>query len=83
MLETCLPPDLQSRLLSVQVDNHAPTADYAIPIFNGGTGELMRNMPAPNSLRVRRTELVKLLGEGIDIKVIMFFRSAVDFLSIN
>jgi len=40
-----------------------------MPVHNGETGELMKNLPAPWSLRLKRKKLIEMLGKDVDIKV--------------
>lgn len=40
-----------------------------MPVFNGETGELMKDLPAPWSLRLKRKKLISLLSKDVDIQV--------------
>ncbi|KAH7055897.1 hypothetical protein B0J12DRAFT_435785 [Macrophomina phaseolina] len=67
-LGACLPPDVRARIVAAQVDNVAPSADAHLATFNAETGELMRRVPAPYYLRLRRREFARVMGGGIDIR---------------
>ncbi|KAG9246907.1 hypothetical protein BJ878DRAFT_539860 [Calycina marina] len=68
-LDECLTPDLRALVKSVQTDpSYTPSADSIMPLHNGKTGELMRNIPAPYSLRLRRKRWLQLLSKNVDIK---------------
>lgn len=55
---------------SVQTDpSYTPSAESIMPLHNGQTGELMKNIPAPYSLRLRRKKWLEMLIKDIDIKV--------------
>jgi hypothetical protein len=43
-----------------------------MPVYNSETGQLMKNLPTPWSLRLQRRKWVDLLSEGIDIRVRIF-----------
>lgn len=68
-MNECLPDDVQSKIITAQVDNIAPRADYYLPYYHGGTGELVHKIPTPNYLRLRRKEFARVLGYGLDIRV--------------
>jgi hypothetical protein len=40
-----------------------------MPVYNGQTGELLKNLPAPFSIRLHRRRWLKMLSDGVDIKV--------------
>lgn len=42
--------------------------DTVMPLYNGKTGELMKDLPAPFSVRLRRKRWLEMLREGIDVK---------------
>lgn len=69
-LESILPPELHDRLRMVQTDvTHEPNADSVMPIFNGASGELLRALETPFSIRLRRRSWLDLLRTGIDVRV--------------
>jgi hypothetical protein len=56
--------------MTVQTDpSHKPSEDTVMPVYNGQTGELLKDLPAPFSLRLHRRRWLKMLSEGVDIKV--------------
>ena len=72
MLEKLLPDNLAKRIkVDAVVD---PSLDYTqspndiIPVFDGVSGELMREIPN-FGLRVSRRKLRALCGEGVDVLV--------------
>ncbi|KUI59238.1 6-hydroxynicotinate 3-monooxygenase [Cytospora mali] len=67
-LNECLPENVQSKIITAQVDNIVPTEDAFLPIFHGGTGELMHKIPTPYYLRLRRREFARILGTDLDIR---------------
>jgi len=69
-LADCLPPDLVARLPTVQTDPaFEPHKGEVLPIHHGETGELLRPVEAPYAVRYRRKAFLKLLSEGVDIRV--------------
>lgn len=85
-LDDCLPPELKPLLHSCQTDpTYKPNAESVMPVHNGETGELLKNLPAPWSLRIHRRRWLKMLSNDIDIQVSMNdTRLSVDiFLSHN
>lgn len=40
-----------------------------MPIFNGKTEELMKAVPAPYNIRLARRRFLKLISQGLDIRV--------------
>ncbi|KUI64402.1 FAD-dependent urate hydroxylase [Cytospora mali] len=67
-LNECLPENVQSKIITAQVDNIVPTEDAFLPIFHGATGELMHKIPTPYYLRLRRREFARILGTDLDIR---------------
>ncbi|KAJ9640316.1 hypothetical protein H2199_005855 [Coniosporium tulheliwenetii] len=70
-LEQCLPEDINNLLLTAQVDNHVPNAKDAIPVFHGETGEKIKEIPAPYSLRLGKKKFTRLISRGLDIQGIL------------
>jgi len=70
-LGECLPEGIDERFLreNVQVDDYMAKEDFVLPFFNGGTGELMKNIPTPFSTRLQRRKFLKVLSQDMDIKV--------------
>ncbi|RDL39632.1 FAD protein [Venustampulla echinocandica] len=68
-LHECLSEDIWPLLKTVQTSpNYEPVADSVMPVHNGETGELLKNLPAPWSVRLRRKKFIELLSNGIDVK---------------
>ena len=68
-LADCLPDDLKDRLTSVRCDpNFQTSAENFLPTFNGASGEPLKRVPAPWSIRLQRRKLLRLLSEGIDVQ---------------
>jgi hypothetical protein len=69
-LDECLTPDLKELLASVQTDpSYAISAESVMPVYNGETGQLLKDLPAPWSLRLARKKWLQMLGKDIGIKV--------------
>lgn len=55
---------------TVQTDpSYVANDESVMPVYHGETGELMKNLPAPWSLRLKRKKLIEMLGKDVDIKV--------------
>ncbi|PVH89150.1 FAD/NAD(P)-binding domain-containing protein [Cadophora sp. DSE1049] len=68
-LDECLTDDLKALIPSVQTDpSYVANEESVMPVHNGETGELMKNLPAPWSLRLKRKKLIEMLGKDVDIK---------------
>jgi len=69
-LDECLTPELRALVETVQTDpTYTPSAESVMPIHNGETGELMKNLAAPWSLRLRRKKWLQMLSKNVDIQV--------------
>ncbi|KAI9809365.1 MAG: hypothetical protein M1827_006877 [Pycnora praestabilis] len=69
LLEHILPDDLRPRLQSTQNDPFYNTPEWdIIPIYNGETGECMKEIPLPRTIRCSRRKLRALCAEGIDVQ---------------
>ncbi|TAQ87831.1 hypothetical protein B7494_g3836 [Chlorociboria aeruginascens] len=69
-LNECLTDDLKSLLDTVEtVPNYQASTETIMPIYNGLTGELLKSIPAPLSLRLRRKKWLMLISKDINIKV--------------
>jgi len=69
-LAEIIPPELNAQLDAVQTDpSHVRSADSVIPIYHGVTGELLKALPAPWSVRLQRRGWLELLRGGVDIRV--------------
>lgn len=57
-------------VLTCQTDpTYKPSESSVMPVYNGQTGELMKDLPAPWSLRIHRRRWLKLLSSDVDVKV--------------
>jgi hypothetical protein len=69
-LHECLSDELKSQIESVQTDpSYKPNAETVMPIYNGQTGDLLKSLPAPWSLRIHRRRWLKMLSNSVDVKV--------------
>lgn len=61
---------MRSLVPSVQTDpSYKPSAASVMPVHHGETGELLKNLPAPWSLRLKRKKWLEMISKDIDIKV--------------
>ncbi|OWO98356.1 hypothetical protein B2J93_8192 [Marssonina coronariae] len=68
-LDECLTDDLKALVKTVQTDpSYVANEDSVLPVHNGETGELMKNLPAPWSLRLKRKMLIKMLSTDVDVR---------------
>ncbi|PMD32036.1 FAD/NAD(P)-binding domain-containing protein [Hyaloscypha variabilis F] len=68
-LDECLSDEKRAKIVTVQTDpSYVPSESSVMPVHNGQTGELMKNLPAPWSLRIHRRRWLKMLADGIDIQ---------------
>ncbi|THU96340.1 FAD/NAD(P)-binding domain-containing protein [Dendrothele bispora CBS 962.96] len=69
-LGECLPEGVDEKTLreKAQVDDYVAQEDFILPTFNAETGELMKNLPTPCSIRLQRRRFLKLLSQGVDIR---------------
>lgn len=78
LLKALLPDGIHDRIREAQVD---PSYDgsnekgYAVPFYNGETGEHIVDIPMVNAIRVSRRKMRSLCAEGIDIQVRSLFVS--------
>ena len=70
LLEQILPADLWEGFREAQTDPHyeAPEAGV-VPIYNGLTGDLIKNVPIPKTIRYSRRKMRANLTKGVNIKV--------------
>jgi len=69
-LDECLPDDIKALIPTVQTDpNYVPSEASVLPFYHGETGKLMKNIPAPWSLRLKRKKWIELLSKDIDVRV--------------
>ena len=72
LLKTLLPDDLLAKMREAQVDpSYDPSnpAGYAVPFYNGKTGDHIMDIPMTNAIRVSRRKMRALCSEGIEIQV--------------
>ncbi|KAK4613996.1 FAD-dependent monooxygenase cctM [Fulvia fulva] len=67
-LAECLPEHIQKEVENAQVDGHRAGEDEVMPIYNGESGELLKNVPIPYNIRLARKKFLKLISTGIDIQ---------------
>jgi hypothetical protein len=69
-LQSLLPNDLAARLKEAQNDPYLeyPPQDI-LPIYNGLTGDIMKAVPIPKTVRFSRRKLRAFCTEGLDIQV--------------
>lgn len=70
ILEHILPAQIWKGLNEAQTDPHyeAPESDV-LPIYNGLTGDLIKNVPIPKTIRYSRRKMRAHLTKGIDVQV--------------
>lgn len=69
-LEELLPPDLKARLKEPQNDPFLDPPDKDVfRIYNGLTGEILKDLPTPKTMRMSRRRMRKFCSEGIDVRV--------------
>lgn len=70
LLEKLLPQDLLDQLQNASVDPHyiCPDEGNAMPVYNVGTGELIKKIPLVKMLRVSRSKFRALCAEGLNIQ---------------
>ena len=49
--------------------SYKPSESSVMPVHHGETGELLKNLPAPWSLRLKRKKWLEMLSKDIDVKV--------------
>ncbi|MCJ1477622.1 hypothetical protein MMC13_006295 [Lambiella insularis] len=69
MMEKLLPADLHARLKEAQTDPflEAPEHDN-LPVYDGLTGEVMRTLAVPRTIRVSRRKLRAFCSQGIEVQ---------------
>ncbi|CZR67712.1 uncharacterized protein PAC_17611 [Phialocephala subalpina] len=68
-LDECLTDDLKPLVKTVQTDpSYVAHEGSVMPVHNGETGELMKNLPAPWSLRLKRKKWLEMIQKDVDIK---------------
>ncbi|KAK4140987.1 uncharacterized protein C8A04DRAFT_31422 [Dichotomopilus funicola] len=65
----CLTPELNALIDTVQTDpSYRHHAGSTMPIHNGATGELLKELPAPHAIRLRRRAWLDLIRTGLDVR---------------
>ncbi|KAA6406834.1 MAG: hypothetical protein FRX48_09332 [Lasallia pustulata] len=69
LLEHMVPADIWTGLREAQTDPNydVPDADV-LPVFNGLTGDLIKNIPIPKTIRYSRRKMRAHLTKGVDVK---------------
>ncbi|KAK5662465.1 hypothetical protein OQA88_8376 [Cercophora sp. LCS_1] len=68
-LEEILPPAIRSLLDTAQTDpSHKRSPHSTLPILKGTTGEVLKNLEAPFSIRLRRRAWLDLIRRDIDAR---------------
>jgi hypothetical protein len=76
LLKELLPDDLLDRIREAQVDptyDISNTKGYAVPFYNGKTGEHIADIPIVNAIRVSRRKMRSLCAESINIQACSSF----------
>ncbi|KAE9381025.1 FAD/NAD(P)-binding domain-containing protein [Stipitochalara longipes BDJ] len=71
LLKELLPDEILDKIRDAQVDPTYDTSNpkgYAVPFYNGKTGEHIVDIPMVNAIRVSRRKMRALCAEGIDIQ---------------
>ncbi|MCJ1417254.1 hypothetical protein MMC32_003596 [Xylographa parallela] len=69
LLENLLPADLAARLKEAQNDPFMVHPDKdTLPIYNGQTGEIMKALPVPRTIRVSRRKMRAFCSQGIEVQ---------------
>jgi hypothetical protein len=72
LLKELLPEHLLGKIGEAQVDptyDTSNTKGYAVPFYNGKTGDHIVDIPMVNAIRVSRRKMRTLCSEGINIQV--------------
>lgn len=68
-LQQLVPEDLLANLQDIQVDPHIPTHESdRLPMYNGATGELIREIVSSKFYRLRRDKFRAMLLQGISVR---------------
>ena len=74
--EECLPRELKDKIATAQVDpSFKPSKDDVVPLLNGETGEILRQVPAPLVYRLGRAKFRALISEGVSVEVCIYLAS--------
>lgn len=68
LLYGLLPPQIDmEKILTAQTDHLRPSSDTKIMCYRADTGALLKLLPTPNLLRLRKREFCRVLEQGLDI----------------
>ncbi|PIA96428.1 hypothetical protein CB0940_10405 [Cercospora beticola] len=67
-LQECLPEHLAKQVENAQVDDYRAGEDEVMSIYNGKTGELLRELPAPYNIRLARKRFLRLISQDLNIQ---------------
>ncbi|KAK7052879.1 hypothetical protein VNI00_004199 [Paramarasmius palmivorus] len=71
-LSDCLPPEItEERVRATQVDDLTISSDDTLPIYDLSTGETLLVIPTPFAMRIHRRKFLRLISEGLDVKVVL------------
>lgn len=63
-----MPEHLAKQVENTQVDDYRAGEDEVMTIYNGETGELLKEVPAPYNIRLARKRFLRLISQGVDIQ---------------
>ncbi|KAJ4291232.1 hypothetical protein N0V88_006232 [Collariella sp. IMI 366227] len=68
-IEECLTPELNALVNTVQTDPaYRRHEESVLPVYNGATGELLKDLPAPHAIRLKRRAWLNLIRTGLDVR---------------
>ncbi|KAK8181817.1 hypothetical protein IWZ00DRAFT_115093 [Phyllosticta capitalensis] len=67
-LDLCLSEEVQEKIITAGVDKIPRSADATITFYNGKTGDVIKKIPTPHYMRLRRREFARVMGHGIDVQ---------------
>lgn len=67
-LHECLPKHLAEQVETAQVDDYRAGEDEVMSIYNGKSGDLLKDVPAPYNIRLARKKFLRLISQGVDIQ---------------
>ncbi|KAK4033463.1 hypothetical protein C8A01DRAFT_40065 [Parachaetomium inaequale] len=68
-VEECLTPELNALIDTTQSDpSYRRYEESTLPIHNGVTGEVLKELPAPDAIRLRRRAWLNLIRAGVDVR---------------
>jgi hypothetical protein len=61
---------MRARVVHAQTDpSHKPSEDTVLPVYNDRKRELLKDLPAPFSIRLHRRRWLEMLSDSVDSKV--------------